>query len=70
MDQNFHFYNGPLQYNCRQMVMPHPNKNKKRTCFQWGSDPLLSDTKGMELPSASIFIPLERQLTELQLCRW
>jgi len=22
MDQNFHFYNGPLQYNCWQMVLP------------------------------------------------
>jgi len=22
MDRNFHFYNGPLQYNCREMVMP------------------------------------------------
>jgi len=22
MDQNFHFYNGPLQHNCRQTVMP------------------------------------------------
>jgi len=22
MDRNFHFYNGPLQYNCRQMVVP------------------------------------------------
>ena len=22
MDRNFHFYNGTLQYNCRQMVVP------------------------------------------------
>jgi len=22
MDRNFHFYNGPLQYNCRHMVVP------------------------------------------------
>jgi len=22
MDRNFHFYNGPLQHNCRQMVVP------------------------------------------------
>jgi len=46
------------------------NKNKKRTCFQWGSVPLRSDIKGMELPPANILIPLERQLIALQLCRW
>jgi len=27
-----------------------PNRNKKRTCFQWGSVPLRSDIKGTELP--------------------
>jgi len=32
--------------------------------------PLRSDIKGMELPSANILIPLERQLIALQLCRW
>jgi len=31
---------------------------------------LRSDIKGMELPPAKILIPLERQLTALQLCRW
>jgi len=28
------------------------------------------DIKGTELPPANILIPLERQLTALQLCRW
>ena len=46
-----------------------PNRNKKRTCFQWGSVPLRSDIKGTELPPANILIPLERQLIALQLCR-
>jgi len=31
------------------------------TCIQWGSIPLRSDIKGMELPPANILIPLERQ---------
>jgi len=70
MYQNFHFYNGPLQSNCRQMVVQMPNRNKQPTCFQCGSLPLLSDIKGMELPPANILIPLERQLIALQLCRW
>jgi len=39
-------------------------------CFQCGSVPLRSDIKGTELPPASILIPLERQLSALQLCRW
>jgi len=34
------------------------------------SVPLHSDIKGTELPTANILIPLERQLTALQLCRW
>ena len=42
----------------------------QRRCFQCGSVPLRSDIKGMELPTANILIPLERQLTALQLCRW
>jgi len=33
------------------------------------SVPLRSDIKGTELPPANILIPLERQLTALQLCR-
>ena len=33
-------------------------------------DPLHSDMKGTELPPDNILIPLERQLTALQLCRW
>jgi len=41
-----------------------------RRCFQCGSVPLRSDIKGMELPPANILIPLKRQLTVLQLCRW
>jgi len=42
----------------------------QRRCFQWGSVPLRSDIKRMELPPANISIPLERQLIALQLCRW
>ena len=42
----------------------------QRRCFQWGSVPLRSDIKGTELPPTSILIPLERQLTALQLCHW
>ena len=42
----------------------------QRRCFQWGSVPLRSDIKGTELPPANIVMPLERQLTALQLCRW
>jgi len=42
----------------------------QRRCFQCGSVPLRSDIKGMELPTANILIPLERQLIALQLCRW
>jgi len=38
------------------------------TCFQWRSVPLRSNIKGTELPLANILIPLERQLTALQLC--
>jgi len=46
-----------------------PNMNKQRTCLcNAGSVPLHSDIKGMELPPANILIPLERQLTALQLC--
>ena len=41
----------------------------QRRCLQWGSVPLRSDIKGMELPPANILIPLERQLIALQLCR-
>jgi len=41
----------------------------QRRCFQWGSVPLRSDIKETELPPANILIPLERQLTALQLCR-
>ena len=40
----------------------------QRTSFQWGSVPLRSDIKSMELPPANILIPLERQLIALQLC--
>ena len=40
----------------------------QRRCFQCGSVPLRSDIKGMELPPANKLIPLERQLTVLQLC--
>jgi len=35
-----------------------------------GVGPLRSDIKGKELPPANILIPLERQLTALQPCRW
>jgi len=42
----------------------------QRRCFQCGPVPLRSDIKGTELPPANIFIPLERQLIALQLCRW
>jgi len=42
----------------------------QRRCFQCGSVALRSDIKGMELPPANLLIPLERQLTALQLCRW
>jgi len=35
-----------------------------------GSVLLRSDIKGTELPPANILIPLERELTALQLCRW
>jgi len=42
----------------------------QRRCFQCGSVPLHSDTKGTKLPPANILIPLERQLIALQLCRW
>ena len=35
-----------------------------------GSVPLRSDIKGMELPPAIMLIPLESQLTALQLWRW
>ena len=39
------------------------------TCFQWGTDPLHSDMKGTEPPPDNILIPIESQLTALQLCR-
>ena len=41
-------------------------------CFQWGSVPLRSDIKGTAtiLSGINILIPLERQFTALQLCRW
>jgi len=42
----------------------------QRRCFQCGSVPLRSDIKGTELSPANMLIPLERQLTALQLCRW
>ena len=42
----------------------------QRRCFQCGSVPLRSDIKGTELPPANILIPVERQLTALQLCCW
>ena len=44
----------------------------QRRCFQCGSVALRSDIKGTEIPPANklILIPLERQLTALQLCRW
>ena len=45
-------------------------KYVQRKCFQCGSVPLRSDIKGTELPPANILIPLERQLTALQLCCW
>ena len=38
------------------------NRNKQRTCFQWGSVLLRSDIKGTELRPANILIPPERQL--------
>jgi len=41
----------------------------QRSCFQCGSVRLRSDIKGTELPPVNILIPLERQLTALQLCR-
>jgi len=41
----------------------------QRRCFQWGPVPLRSDIKGTEIPPANILIPLERQLSALQLCR-
>jgi len=41
----------------------------QRRCFQWGLVALRSDIKGTELPHANIFIPLERQLIALKLCR-
>jgi len=41
----------------------------QRRCFRWGSVPLRSDITGTELAPANILIPLERQLTALQLCR-
>jgi len=34
-------------------------------CFQWGSVPLHSDIKGLQLSPANILIPLERQLIAL-----
>ena len=40
----------------------------QRRCFQCGSVSLRSDVNGKELPLANILIPLERQLTALQLC--
>ena len=42
----------------------------QRRCFQCGSVTLHSDIKWQELPPANILIPLERQLTALQPCRW
>ena len=40
VDRNFHLYNGPLQYNCRQMVVPPADcrigMRVQRKCFQWG----------------------------------
>ena len=48
----------------------HEAKSVQRRCFQWGSVPLDSDIKGMELPPVNILIPLERQLIALQLCCW
>jgi len=50
--------------------LPHYEvKCVQHRCFQWGSVPLRSDIKGMELPPANMLIPLERQLIALQLCR-
>jgi len=40
----------------------------QRRCFQCRSVPLLSDIKGTKLHPAIMLIPLERQLTALQLC--
>jgi len=35
MDQNFHFYNGPLQYNCWQMVLPSAKQEYKKASIHW-----------------------------------
>jgi len=55
------------------VTLPLPRYEAKcvqRRCFQCGSVPLRSDIKGAELHPANILIPLERQLTALQPCRW
>jgi len=38
MDRNFHFYNGPLQYNCRHMVVPPA---KCTAIFMYADDVML-----------------------------
>jgi len=75
MDQNFHFYimylyNATVdRWSCHLL-----NRNVcAMQVFPMGvgrSVPLRSDIKGTELPPANILIPLERQLTAIQLCRW
>ena len=66
MDRNFHLYNGPLQCNCRQTVVPPAEYecvcNASASNGVGRSVPLRSDIKGTELPPANILIPLERQL--------
>jgi len=51
-------------------LLRYEAKCVQHRCFQWGSVPLRSDIKETVLPPANILIPLERQLTALQLCRW
>ena len=50
-------------------LLRYEAKCVQRRCFQCGSVPLRSDIKGTEISPANILIPLERQLTALQLCR-
>ena len=47
----------------------HPLTGQRAaTCFQWGSVPLRSHIKGVQLPPGNLLIPLERQLIVIQLC--
>ena len=58
MDRNFHIYNGLYNTTADRWSCHLLNRNKQFTCFQWGSVPLRSDIKEMQLPPANMLIPL------------